>query len=297
MRDVRQAPFCWQSVTATGKLRERFAGKERAIAIAIYQSMTEIANERRTDVFQAFRTELASRAGVTVRTLDRYAHAFIEEGLLAKHPVQKGAQNDANGWELLEPGQGGGGAAKDTTPVQPNTPPRAANDTLVQEGVCISTTEELSLDLEEEGTRGSSSTKAIEVTTDSGKQRKFKVGGRVVKPEECDRALELLARFNERNGSKLGAFTDRGEASPHLRPIVQRIREYPETTQQEMLDAIDRNFANPWWAEDGNAKAGSTMVIFSPKVFARALVQPDRPQGKRSFKAERRTAPDEETPW
>lgn len=131
---------------------------------------------------------------------------------------------------------------------------------------------------------------------DHGPQ-KFKVDRKVVTDQEREWGLKLLARFNERNGSALGPFTSERGASEHLKPIICRIRENPDLTLEELLQVIDRNFANPWWGENGNKRAGSPMVIFSPNVFARALAQPDRPAGKRSFEAERRTAPDEETPW
>lgn len=87
MKDNRRAPFCYQEVAAMAQLRARFVGAERRTAVAVYQALTEIANEERARArdsgFPATRTRIASYAGVTKRTLDRYIADFEGVGLVA----------------------------------------------------------------------------------------------------------------------------------------------------------------------------------------------------------------------
>lgn len=107
MKDGRLAPFCYQSLDATAVIRERFTGQERAIALAIYSSLTWAANEeRKRDDFELPRAELADLAGVSQRTLDRYVKELEEVGLVRRSGGKKTGR--PNAWTLLEPGQEGG---------------------------------------------------------------------------------------------------------------------------------------------------------------------------------------------
>lgn len=138
MRDQRRVAWCWQSVGALGAIRSILEGKERTTALAIYLAMTEIANEQRAvdEPFRATRAAIAERAGVTKRTLDRYADIFEKLGLLEVVRRRLGDRNLPNEWALLEPpdvslaappsGVGCTGVA------QPTTGGGAANDTRSQ---------------------------------------------------------------------------------------------------------------------------------------------------------------------
>lgn len=111
MRDQRLAPFCYQTLAATAAIRERFDGKERTTALALYQAMTELANEARAREFEVSRAELAEAAGVSVPTVDRYGKAFVEIGLLVIEKRSDGrGGNLPNVWFLVE-GEGGGKAS------------------------------------------------------------------------------------------------------------------------------------------------------------------------------------------
>lgn len=142
MRDIRQAPFSWQSVNAMRSIRATFHKRERTIAVAIYQAFTEAANLQRGGKFKATRTLLAELAGVSVRTLDLYAQRFEELGLIKITKSKSGKLNLPNDWELLDlnfvdasqggvvssaapgvvhPAAPGGGAAHDTLREQPET--------------------------------------------------------------------------------------------------------------------------------------------------------------------------------
>lgn len=62
-RDSRRAPFCWQSIAALSAIRGRFEGEERTSALAIYETITEVANRLRDSGhdrgFEASRREIA----------------------------------------------------------------------------------------------------------------------------------------------------------------------------------------------------------------------------------------------
>ncbi len=149
MKDGRRAPFCWQTIAAMAVIRERFTGEERRAAVAIYQAMTEVANELRhaggRDGFEAPRRRIADYAGVTVRTLDKYVRAFEAAGVLQVEHRRDGRLNLPNIWRLVEPdgtGATNGGSANDcATPGQPTAPPSrnqqhhpgATNSTPLQE--------------------------------------------------------------------------------------------------------------------------------------------------------------------
>lgn len=125
MRDIRQAPFTWQSVNAMRLIRKEFQKRERVAAIAIYQAFTEAANLQRGAKFKATRSALSELAGVSVRTLDLYAQRFVTLGLLRVKRIREGRINSPNEWELLnlvdELAAPGGGATGCTLREQPET--------------------------------------------------------------------------------------------------------------------------------------------------------------------------------
>lgn len=85
MRDRRRPPFAFQELVATAAIRGRWEGTKRGTALAIYQSMTEMANDARARVgghdepFEATRREIGVLAGCSPDTVDRYTGEF--EGL------------------------------------------------------------------------------------------------------------------------------------------------------------------------------------------------------------------------
>lgn len=158
IRDHRLAPFCYQTIAARAAIRTHFghvepaepargcdrrlgcvAGcrfAERSTASAVYDALTEIANELRgRDAgFSAPRRRVADYAGVTTRTLDKYAREFEVIGVLRVDRRRVGGLNLPNVWHLVEPdgGETSGGSASDfstpgetsdTTLAKPATPP------------------------------------------------------------------------------------------------------------------------------------------------------------------------------
>jgi hypothetical protein len=105
--DGRLPPFCWQSLAAHAAIRSRFEGEERATAIAIYTTLTYVANEqRRREGIEASRTDIATLAGRSVRTVDRYAEIFEDLGIVRVARRRDGGLNLPNLWTLIEPGGG-----------------------------------------------------------------------------------------------------------------------------------------------------------------------------------------------
>lgn len=159
MRDIRQAPFVWQSVNAMRLIRKSFEKRERTVAVAVYQALTESANLQRNEKFRATRTFLAELAGVSVRTFDGYAKKFEELGLIRITKTRNGNVNNPNAWELLDlnfvdaerkisggvvhpaapgvvhPAAPGGGAANDTQREQPETLEEGINVSVVKKSI------------------------------------------------------------------------------------------------------------------------------------------------------------------
>lgn len=102
IRDLRSGGFCWVGCRELAAIKRTFTGKERTTALGIYLALTELANEARAQSFQASRTAIAGEAGVSPRTLDRYAEVFVELGLLAveRHVDERG--QGPNIWSLLD---------------------------------------------------------------------------------------------------------------------------------------------------------------------------------------------------
>ncbi len=88
IRDIRQAPFCWQAKSALQRLRRHYSGerlKQRATAIAIYTALTEIAsNQHSQDRVEAFVAQIVNLTGTSEATVKRYLRDFEERiGLIA----------------------------------------------------------------------------------------------------------------------------------------------------------------------------------------------------------------------
>lgn len=106
MRDDRRAPFCWQDVRSLAHIRAHVDRKHRKTALAIYVTMTELANEQRSDTFTAARATIAERSGSSDRTVDEFADQFIRLGLLKKEERRRAGKSLTNVWTLQSPPEG-----------------------------------------------------------------------------------------------------------------------------------------------------------------------------------------------
>lgn len=86
------------------------------------------------------------------------------------------------------------------------------------------------------------------------------VGGQKVTEAEHDTVDALLARFNEKAGTKFAGKEWRES-------IVRRIREHPEVVLGEHLSLIDPQFVRPWWKGDPTP----SVIWGNGRVFDRAL--------------------------
>jgi hypothetical protein len=107
VQDGRRPPFCYQTHDALAVIREHFTGAKLTTALAIYLSMTEAANraggaEARAG-FRATRNEIASAAGISADTLDRYVSTFTKVGLIEARRESVGKVHMPNVWVLLDP--------------------------------------------------------------------------------------------------------------------------------------------------------------------------------------------------
>lgn len=141
MKDRRRPPFAYQELAATALIREAYDGAKRLTALAIYQTLSEVANEQRTrEEFEATRGEIGDRAGCSRDTLDRYVKGFVKLGIVeVERRVGDGGVNLPNVWTLISPEGGRTAAATPGVPAPPGrtdaaTPGRASAATLAAEG-------------------------------------------------------------------------------------------------------------------------------------------------------------------
>lgn len=131
MKDRRKA-FCFQTTEAMDLIRGRYTGADRKSAIALYQSMTDLANRRRReggrDGFTASRKELAEFAGMGVASVKRFREEFEQMGLLQ---VVRQTRDDGlhlpNVWVLDDPDDqpADAASAKDVRPGRTYPPSHA----------------------------------------------------------------------------------------------------------------------------------------------------------------------------
>jgi len=99
----RTKAWCWQDKKVMRCIREKYSLKRKTTAIAIYESMTELASNNGTDCFAAYLSEIADLASKSISTVKRYTNEFIRFGLVKKENRKIGTgKNLSNRWSLLD---------------------------------------------------------------------------------------------------------------------------------------------------------------------------------------------------
>ena len=102
-----KTPFAWQDVRIMKRIRNSYSKKRRTTAIAIYQTLTELASiegrgqGRHTSQFPVYLETIAERTGKSCSTIKRYTREFKQLGILSWENRKKGKMNLANLWKLL----------------------------------------------------------------------------------------------------------------------------------------------------------------------------------------------------
>lgn len=105
MRDRRSTPFFYITTGAAQVLRAEFPIKprgQRTAALAIYAAMCEIANEQRSNQFEAPRKTIADYAGVSIRSLSDYVPRLVDAGLIDVERRQEGGVHMPHEWSLID---------------------------------------------------------------------------------------------------------------------------------------------------------------------------------------------------
>lgn len=74
-------------------------------------------------------------------------------------------------------------------------------------------------------------------------------------------ALNVLADFNERAGTRFGAFGARGP-SEHLKRITAAVLDHPDASREDWRRVVDWTLSHPWWGDD----TPSVGVVFGARV-------------------------------
>ncbi len=105
LRNIRQSRrWCWQDKDITSLIRSSFNGQRLTTALAIYQSLTELASNNNSDEFNAYFSQIAKLSGKSTPTIKRYSNQFISLGILDKKNRRVDEKtNLSNQWSLLTP--------------------------------------------------------------------------------------------------------------------------------------------------------------------------------------------------
>jgi hypothetical protein len=100
-------PFCWQEKKALDKIRRSFDG-EISSALLTYVALTEIASDLKAETFPASASYIASKAGLTRKTVMRRVEPLEKCGLIAvkRTKIPGSKQNATNQYTLLKVGVG-----------------------------------------------------------------------------------------------------------------------------------------------------------------------------------------------
>jgi hypothetical protein len=219
--DGRMPPFMWQSVGAMRVLRAEYVkANERKAAVAIYQSMTEAANDARAREFEAPRRRIAELAGCSVDTVDRYVKRFVELGLLEIRAQRQGSVNLPNVWILLEPTV--------SSPAPPSRTPEATPR--LSDAATPSRTPEAPI---EEGERQEGEKEEEE--DPRATVRLFDEGAVPARRADELAALRVLEAIPRVNGSK----------RPSLEAVEKVHDRYPDLGMEELARELD------FWARHG----------------------------------------------
>ncbi len=104
-REARRIAFSFVGRGAADLLRSAFDDKQFRVARSVYDALTELASEARSNSeFSAQRVDVARRARVCVKTVDNYVKRFEDLGLVAVDRRRGGRRggNLPNLYRLLE---------------------------------------------------------------------------------------------------------------------------------------------------------------------------------------------------
>lgn len=108
-----------------------------------------------------------------------------------------------------------------------------------------------------------------------------KFGGRPVNDESWRLTQAILTEFNRQSGRKYRLVKSSGEPSEAAKRIYGRVRDYPDITEGEFADIIERTLASRWWGGDEPWFG----VVFGPKVFEENITR--KPHDTRSQQTRR----------
>jgi len=264
---------------------------KRQVAIAVYQAVTEIANEHRRAVeFEAARKDVAELAGVSVKTVDRCVKELEAIGLV--EVTRRAEDGLPNLWTLLTPGEkdvtadmgeGQGELAGGDQPAPPSLieeegktiegrssaragrPPGMKAKEWQEFWDAIGEQLDPDLDADPLETDAEMVVDALELL-----RQHRKVDGKVVTPHEMAIAAVALERFNRcfewqgKPGSSFGL----GGVLPEL---VMRIRDRPSWDSATHVRLVESAWRLRWWEKKAGGRRPSPSVIWSAKSFPQVV--------------------------
>src|SRR3989344_8893904 len=100
--------FAWQDMRVMKIIRNHYGEEKRTTAIAIYQSLTELASlagrgqGKHVSQFTAYLITIAEKSGKSVSTIKRYTKEFRDLQILVWEKRRNGKMNMSSMWKLLD---------------------------------------------------------------------------------------------------------------------------------------------------------------------------------------------------
>jgi hypothetical protein len=106
-RSTKDGPFCWQTKKVLRLIRDHFDDTNSASsALAVYLSLTEIASDGKSEVFQRRILEIAERAGVSYKTAAKVLSRLEALSIIAitRNKISGTKENAPSTYTLLKLG-------------------------------------------------------------------------------------------------------------------------------------------------------------------------------------------------
>lgn len=263
-RDGRTLPFVPVTIAALDAIRDRCAeprqdGHRRSYphALATYMALLELSNARRADRVAITQKELAGKAGASRSGIQAALGDLRDAGVLRVFERSHGAARIENEYVVIEP------TAGNDTPAFDESGGRLPGERLVRARPSPPSGARLPMEEEEKEAR--------ERTTIplSPNERTVRFKGRSVPSPMLDRAVTVLALYNDIFGRALKPFSATGEQAPHLTQILGKVIECPDMETADFERVLRAVHANPPGFLDGQPVGLGD--IFGPRAWTRAL--------------------------
>lgn len=281
-RDGRVLPYVPVTLASIGAMHAqsdipREGGQKRnyPIALATYMALLVLANENRSDRTAISQGDLAAKAGTSRESVQRALGDLVEAGVVVLHKRSHSGLRIEHEYVVVEPPDTripaeGDAASHRRNPSEKPSSMRQTDASMRQTDADVASHGRSYLKEEEE--KEAVDEREVVVARDADvislnpssvadDVQSYSFSGKQVPAEHRRMAVDVLAVFNEKVGTRLRPFGSRG-ASVHLTQITGVVLDHPKWPIGHWRRLIDWTVDHPWWGE-GTATVGA---VFGPAV-------------------------------